>query len=315
MASRTPFTLSQEADMIQFQLDMEQLQRVAAQSEPGLIEGKRIADEILTQVRSGVELLVNRHHTRPKLAVIQVEGDPASSIYVRHKVRACERVGIESELHLMAQTCSANELHDKLDALNQDPDVCGILLQLPLPVHLSSDVFIRQIDPSKDVDGLHPDNLGALMAWSGSLEPCTPRGCMRLLEAYRVQLRGARALMVGRSSLVGRPMAQMLMRADATVTVAHRHTHHLPELVGQADVLVVATGVPHLIKGDWVKPGAVVLDVGTSRVEDNKLVGDVDFDGARQRAALISPVPGGVGPMTVATLMENTLRAAWMRLR
>lgn len=301
--------------MIQFQLDMEQLQRVAAESEPGLIDGKRIASEVLTQVKSGVDLLVSRLNARPKLAVVQVEGDPASSIYVKHKVRACERVGIESELHLMPQTCSANELHAKLDALNQDASVCGILLQLPLPVHLSSDVFIRQIDPSKDVDGLHPDNLGALMAWSGMLEPCTPRGCMRLLDAYRVQLRGARALVVGRSSLVGRPMAQMLMRADATVTVAHRHTHQLPELVGQADVLVVATGVPHLIKGEWVKPGAIVLDVGTSRVEDNKLAGDVDFEGARERAALISPVPGGVGPMTVATLMENTLRAAWMRLK
>lgn len=301
--------------MLEFMLDMARLREVALHTAPGIIDGRQIADEVLRQLTDGVGSITAQLGYAPKLAVVQVEGDPASSVYVRHKIKACAKVGLESELHLLPHNTSAEALGQQIEALNADPQVCGILLQLPLPTHLSPETFLALIDPRKDVDGLHPNNLGALMAWSGNLEPCTPRGCMRLLDAYGVHVRGARALVVGRSALVGRPMAQMLMRADATVTVAHRHTHALWELVGQADILVVATGVPGLIRGEWVKPGAVVLDVGTSRVEGNKLVGDVEFEAARERAALISPVPGGVGPMTVATLMENTLRAAYRQAR
>lgn len=294
-----------------FVLDRESLQAVARKSASRkILDGRAVADEVLRQLAQYVETMP----FEPKLAVVQVEGDPASSVYVKHKIRACKRVGIASTKVLLSNDTKPEQLQQTLESLNVDDTVHGILLQLPLPGHLDASAFIQMIDPGKDVDGLHPHNMGHLMAWSGDLEPCTPRGVMRLLDAYDIDTRGKNAVVVGRSQLVGRPMAQMLLRAHATTTICHRYTDDLPERVGQADLLIVATGVPELIKGEWVKRGAVVVDVGTSRGEDNKLVGDVAFKTAIERAALISPVPGGVGPMTVATLMENTVRAATRHL-
>lgn len=247
------------------------------------------------------------------IALVRVGDDPASEIYVRHKVRACERVGLRSQVHHLDSLTTTERLLDVVNALNDDGDVDGILVQLPLPSQIDEDEVLLTVDPSKDVDGFHPANLGKLMAGSGLLEPCTPSGVMTLLAAAGVEVRGKRAVVVGRSVIVGRPMAQMLLRADATVTVCHRHTTDLATLVREADILVVATGVPGLIKGDWVKEGSVVIDVGINRLEDQRLVGDVEFLEAKKRARAVTPVPGGVGPMTIATLMWNTLLAGSAR--
>jgi methylenetetrahydrofolate dehydrogenase (NADP+)/methenyltetrahydrofolate cyclohydrolase len=245
----------------------------------------------------------------PKLAVVLVGDDPASHTYVKFKVKACAEVGIESSKTVLPADTSPDQLYSFLAELNADESVHGILVQLPLPDQLDAADAIEHISPEKDVDGFHPLSLGRLMSYIGTLEPCTPRGVMTMLRAYDVDLRGKTAVVVGRSIMVGRPMAQMLVRANATVTVCHRHTQDLAAAVAQADVVVVATGVAELIKGAWIKPGAVVIDVGQSHV-NGRIIGDVEFDAARERASLITPVPGGVGPMTVATLMENTIRAA-----
>ncbi len=291
-----------------FQANIETLRRAAEEAEPKLLDGKRISLALLDEVSEAVRLLGSRDIT-PHLAVVRVGGDPASEIYVRHKIRACEKVGIgSSHIHLPAEISQAS-LVARLEELNDDDGVNGILLQLPLSEHHDPERAILSIAPRKDVDGFHPANLGFLMAGRGELEPCTPRGIMTMLRAIGYDCKGKDAVVIGRSMIVGRPMTQMLTRANATVTACHRHTRDLEGHVRRADIVVVATGVAELVKGDWIKPEAVVFDVGMSRSESGKLIGDVEFEPARERAARITPVPGGVGPMTVATLLENTLRA------
>lgn len=269
------------------------------------IDGRAIADQLLENVERQVQRLRKKGNV-PRLAVILVGNDEASEVYVGHKIEACERVGIESECRRLDGDATQKQLNATIDELNEDDDVNGILLQLPLPVQLDGDRGIARVDPVKDVDGIHPLNLGCVMAGASELEPCTPRGIIALLGAYDVELTGKEATVVGRSRIVGRPMAQMLQRADCTVTVCHRHTRDLKKHVESADLLVVATGQAELVPGDWIKPGAVVVDVGITRRGDGSLVGDVEYQKARQSASLITPVPGGVGPMTVATLLGNT---------
>ena len=290
-------------------LDAEALRPHARPLEDRIMSARALKAEMLRQLTSATEALIARHDLRPALAVIQVGDHPASTIYVRHKINACRRTGIHGAVHHLPLETTQRELFALLDELNHDERVHGILVQMPLPEHLDAHSAIQRVDPRKDIDGYHPDNLGRLMAWQGALEPCTPRGIMTLLSAYEVPICGQRAVVVGRSMTVGRPMAQMLMRADATVTVCHRHTRELASIVAEADLLVVATGVPELVQGAWVKPGSVIVDVGITRMEDGSLCGDVEFDRARERCRLITPVPGGVGQMTVATLLENTVRA------
>lgn len=277
--------------------------------DPKILDGRLISAALREQVRLGVETLVASTPIRPKLVVVLVGDDPASHVYVRHKIRGCEATGIASERRILPASTSQEVLHAVLRDLSDDPTVHGVLLQLPLPEHLDENRALELIHPDKDVDGFHSANLGRLMSWASTLEPCTPRGVMTMMEAYGIDPLGARTVVVGRSVVVGRPMAHMLIRAGATVTVCHRHTRDLEAEVRRAEILVVATGVAGLVKGDWVAPGAHVFDVGISRV-DGRLVGDVEFPAAYERAAHITPVPGGVGPMTVATLLENTLRAS-----
>ncbi|GEM_PF-27878 len=276
------------------------------------IDGKAVAKNMRLQLGEYLQRLSEKG-IRLKLVVVIVGKDPASEIYVRHKIRACREVGIESELVSFAEDVSAEELYAAIDRLSADPQVDGILVQFPLPDHLDEFEVVDRVDPEKDVDGYHAQNLGRLIAWRGEIEPCTPRGIITLMRVYGIQARGANATVIGRSMIVGRPMAQMLIRADATVTVCHRHTKDLQPLVENADILVVATGVAHLIPGEWIKEGAAVFDVGITRLENGKLRGDVNFSDCIAHVGRITPVPGGVGPMTVATLLENTVRAATLR--
>ncbi len=280
--------------------------------DPKILDGRAVAKALRNEVKIGVDLLREERGIVPKLVVVVVGEDPASAVYVRHKVQASAVVGIDSERRVLPANTSTAVLHATLQELNEDDSVNGVLLQLPIPEHLDEVKAMELISPSKDVDGFHHVNLGRLMSWAGVIEPCTPRGVMTMLRARNVELRGKHAVVIGRSVIVGRPMAQMLVRADATVTMCHRYTQDLPGFVGQADIVVVATGVPELVKGAWIKEGAVVIDVGISR-RDGRLIGDVEFEAAKQRASSITPVPGGVGPMTVATLMENTLRATLLK--
>jgi len=277
-----------------------------------ILDGKRIADTLLDQLRVRVDARVAAGGSRPGLAVVLVGGDPASQSYVRNKRRAAEKVGIQAFDFDLPVGTSEDELTALIDRLNADPAVHGILVQLPLPGIPDATHIIHRIDPRKDVDGFHPENVGRLALRQFGLRPCTPRGITTLLAYTDRPVRGASATIVGVSNHVGRPMALELMIAGCTVTTCHRFTPPdvLRRHVGEADILVVAVGRPSLIPGDWVKPGAVVIDVGINRIEDGRLVGDVGFDAAAQRASWITPVPGGVGPMTVATLMQNTLEAA-----
>jgi len=277
-----------------------------------ILDGKRIADTLLDQLRVRVDARVAAGGSRPGLAVVLVGGDPASQSYVRNKRRAAEKVGIQAFDHDLPVGTTEAELIALIDTLNADPAVHGILVQLPLPGIPDATDIIHRIDPRKDVDGFHPENVGRLALRQFGLRPCTPRGITTLLAYTDRPVRGASATIVGVSNHVGRPMALELMIAGCTVTTCHRFTPPdvLRRHVGEADILVVAVGRPSLIPGDWVKPGAVVIDVGINRIEDGRLVGDVGFDAAAQRASWITPVPGGVGPMTVATLMQNTLEAA-----
>ena len=274
-----------------------------------LIDGKRVSEEVQASVREHVEQLKAEGRRVPGLAVIQVGEDPASKVYVGNKRRACERTGIHSVAHDLPSETTQEALLALIDQLNEDASIDGILVQLPLPRHIDSEAVIERIHPDKDVDGFHPYNVGRLAQRIPSLRPCTPYGVMRLLETYGIDPKGMEAVVVGASNIVGRPMALELLLAGATVTVTHRFTKDLAAHVGRADLLVVAAGKPGLVKGEWVKPGAVVIDVGINRLADGRLVGDVEFDAAFERAAHITPVPGGVGPMTVAMLMQNTLEA------
>lgn len=277
-----------------------------------LIDGKRIADNLLDDLAKRVEVRVAAGKPAPGLAVVLVGDDPASAVYVRNKRRAAQKVGIRAiDYDLPAETDDAT-LMALIDRLNADPDVHGILLQLPLPDRRDASAIILRIDPRKDVDGFHPENVGHLALRQFGLRPCTPRGITTLLAYTDRPVRGATATIVGVSNHVGRPMALELLIAGCTTTCCHRFTPPdvLERSVRQADILVVAAGKPDLIPGEWVKEGAVVIDVGINRLDDGRLVGDVGFEAARQRASWITPVPGGVGPMTVATLMQNTLEAA-----
>ena len=277
-----------------------------------LLDGKRIADALLDDLATRVEARLAAGLSRPGLAVVLVGADPASAVYVRNKRKACRKVGIEAiDFDLPAETSDA-ELASLIDRLNADPRTHGILVQLPLPGNRDASDLIHRIDPRKDVDGFHPENVGHLALRQFGLRPCTPRGITTLLAYTDKPVRGATAVIVGVSNHVGRPMALELLIAGCTTISCHKFTPRdvLESQVRQADILVVAVGRPGLVPGEWVKPGAVVIDVGINRMDDGRLVGDVGFAEASQRASWITPVPGGVGPMTVATLMQNTLEAA-----
>ena len=278
-----------------------------------LINGKTLAAEIREDVRRRVDQRRAAGLRAPGLAVIMVGDDPASAIYVRNKHRACEQVGFISRAHDLPASTRQSELKALIEGLNEDPEIDGILVQLPLPEELDSSQVIEYIDPSKDVDGFHPYNVGRLAQRIPVLRPCTPLGVIRLLQNIGVDPKGRHAVVVGASNLVGRPMSLEFLLYGATVTVCHRFTVDLRSEVERADILVVAVGKPGLIPGEWIKPGAIVMDVGISRLADGRLAGDVQFEAAAERASWITPVPGGVGPMTVAMLMSNTLQAAEMR--
>jgi methylenetetrahydrofolate dehydrogenase (NADP+)/methenyltetrahydrofolate cyclohydrolase len=275
-----------------------------------LIDGRAIAREIRDEVRGHIDQRRAQGHRPPGLAVVLVGSDPSSQIYVRNKRTACEEVGIRArDYDLPAQT-TEQKLLDLITELNDDPEVDGILVQLPLPAHINEPTIIEHISPVKDVDGFHPYTVGRLAQRIPMLRPCTPYGVMTLLRRIGVDPKGQHAVVVGASNHVGRPLALELLLAGATTTVAHRFTRDLRACVASAEILAVAVGKPALIPGTWVKPGAVVFDIGITRLPDGRLAGDVDFAGASERAAWITPVPGGVGPMTVATLLQNTLTAA-----
>ena len=275
-----------------------------------LINGKQIAAEVRQQVAAGVEARRQQGLRAPGLAVVLVGNDPASHVYVGNKRKACEEAGILSLSYDLPEDTSQEALEALIDELNENPTIDGILVQLPLPDHLDADPILVKIRPDKDVDGFHPYNIGRLMQRKPTLRPCTPAGIITLLDRIDTPYKGQHAVIVGASNIVGRPMSMELLLKGATITVCHRFTPDLEKFVGEADILVAAVGKPGLIKGDWVKPGATVIDVGINRMEDGKLHGDVDFKAASERAAYITPVPGGVGPMTIATLLQNTLYAA-----
>lgn len=274
-----------------------------------LIDGKGVAQQVRDQVKQRVDERLAAGLRAPSLAVILVGNDAASEVYVGSKRRGCEEVGIRSLAYDLPANTPQAELEALIDQLNGDAEVDGILLQLPLPATLNAQAMLERINPYKDVDGFHPFNMGRLAQRNPALRPCTPRGVMTLFEAIKLPLHGLNAVVVGASNIVGRPMALELLLGGATTTVCHRFTHDLQAHVERADIVVVAVGKPNFIPGAWIKPGATVIDVGINRLADGRLVGDVEFAAARQRAAFITPVPGGVGPMTVATLLQNTLQA------
>jgi methylenetetrahydrofolate dehydrogenase (NADP+)/methenyltetrahydrofolate cyclohydrolase len=275
-----------------------------------LIDGKAIAASLRQEIAARVKQRLASGKRAPGLAVVLVGNSPASEIYVRNKRRACEEVGFESRAYDLDATTTQQVLLDLIDKLNLDDEIDGILVQLPLPGHIDPETVLERIRADKDVDGFHPYNVGRLALRMPLLRPCTPYGVMSLLKHTGETFYGREAVVVGASNIVGRPMSLELLLAGCTVTTCHRFTRNLEFHVGRADILVVATGKPGLIPGTWVKPGATVIDVGINRLEDGSITGDMDFTSARERAAWITPVPGGVGPMTVATLLENTLYAA-----
>ncbi|HXS72852.1 MAG TPA: bifunctional methylenetetrahydrofolate dehydrogenase/methenyltetrahydrofolate cyclohydrolase FolD [Rhodanobacteraceae bacterium] len=275
-----------------------------------ILDGRRIADDVLARVRTGVQGRVAQGKRAPGLAVVLVGADPASNVYVKNKRRACRQVGFKSFDYDLPADTQQQELYALIDELNADPSVHGILVQLPLPEHINASALIDRIESRKDVDGFSAVNLGHLALRRFGLRPCTPKGVMTLLAHTDRPVRGQHAVVVGVSNHVGRPLALELLIAGCTTTCCHKFTQGLDHYVRQGDIVIAAVGRPGIIKGDWIKPGAVVIDVGINRMDDGRLVGDVEFDEAAQRASWITPVPGGVGPMTVATLMENTLEAA-----
>ncbi|CAG9426162.1 methylenetetrahydrofolate dehydrogenase (NADP+)/methenyltetrahydrofolate cyclohydrolase [Providencia alcalifaciens] len=274
-----------------------------------IIDGKTIAQAIRQEVAQKVQTRIANGKRAPGLAVILVGANPASQIYVGSKRRACEEVGFISRSYDLPDTTTEAELLKLIDDLNQDNEIDGILVQLPLPAGIDNVKVIERIHPDKDVDGFHPYNVGRLCQRAPRLRPCTPRGIVTLLERYDINTYGLNAVIIGASNIVGRPMSLELLLAGCTTTVTHRFTKDLEQHVRNADLLVVAVGKPNFIPGEWIKPGAIVIDVGINRLENGKVTGDVDFDEASKRAAWITPVPGGVGPMTVATLIQNTLQA------
>ncbi len=275
-----------------------------------ILDGKKLSADIISGLRAEVVSREQDGLAVPTLAVILVGGDPASQVYVRNKRNACEQIGIRSVMHTLPDTVTQAELLALIGELNHNIEVHGILVQLPLPAHIDPESVIERIEPHKDVDGFHPCNIGRLAVRMPDLRSCTPYGVMRLLALAHNDLKGMHAVVVGASNHVGRPMGLELLLAGCTVTTCHRFTRDLASQVAAADIVVVAVGKPGLVRGEWIKPGATVVDVGINRLPDGRLCGDVDYEVARERAAWITPVPGGVGPMTVAILMENTLRAA-----
>ena len=275
-----------------------------------LIDGKKISQQRIEAVAQAVKARQEKGLHTPCLAVVLVGDDPASAVYVRNKKLACQKSGIESRSYELPSETTQDDLLKLVDELNGDPAVDGILVQLPLPAHIDSQAVLERIEPHKDVDGFHPYNVGRLVVKMPLMRPCTPKGVMTLLEAYGIDPKGKKAVVVGASNIVGRPQALELLLSRATVTICHSATQNLADEVATADILVVGVGIPNFVKGEWVKPGAVVIDVGINRLEDGSLCGDVEFDVAKERASMITPVPGGVGPMTIATLLENTVHAA-----
>lgn len=273
------------------------------------IDGKAVAALVRQEVAAEVAQRTTKGQVIPGLAVVLVGEDPASAVYVRNKIKACEEVGFVSRHYTFGTDLTQQALLELIDELNADAEIHGILVQLPLPKHIDVSTVIERISPAKDVDGFHPYNLGRLAAGSPTLRPCTPYGCMRLLDTYGIDVKGKKACVVGVSNIVGRPAALELLMRGATVTICHIETQDLPAELKQADIVLVAIGVPRFIQADWLKPGAVVIDVGINRLEDGSLCGDVDFDAAKDKLKGITPVPGGVGPMTIASLLRNTLEA------
>ena len=292
------------------------LPAVAARA--AIIDGKQVASELRAEIASGVQLLQKDHAVTPGLAVVVVGDDAASQVYVRGKSRQAREAGMNSFVHQLPAETTLQELVALITRLNADDSVNGILVQLPLPSHIDEKAVLRIVDPQKDVDGFHPVNVGALVAGWDCLVPCTPQGCVMLLKRQLGALAGLRAIVIGRSNIVGKPVAQLLLREDCTVVIAHSRTRNLSEECRHADIVVAAVGRPRMVKKDWIRPGATVIDVGINRIAgaDGKplLVGDVDFDGAVEVAGAITPVPGGVGPMTIACLLGNTLQAARWQL-
>ena len=275
-----------------------------------LIDGKKISQQRIEAVAQAVKARQEKGLHTPCLAVVLVGDDPASAVYVRNKKLACQKSGIESRSYELPSETTQDDLLKLVDELNGDSAVDGILVQLPLPAHIDSQAVLERIVPHKDVDGFHPYNVGRLVVKMPLMRPCTPKGVMTLLEAYGIDPKGKKAVIVGASNIVGRPQALELLLSRATVTICHSATQNLADEVAAADILVVGVGIPNFVKGEWVKPGAVVIDVGINRLDDGSLCGDGEFDVAKERASIITPVPGGVGPMTIATLLENTLHAA-----
>jgi methylenetetrahydrofolate dehydrogenase (NADP+)/methenyltetrahydrofolate cyclohydrolase len=275
-----------------------------------ILDGKLIAERVRSEVKVRAEAFEKKHGRKPGLEVVIVGDDPASHVYVNSKEKTSAGVGMRGLVHRLPGDTTQADLMAKVAELNADRTVDGILVQLPLPKGLDSQAVVHAIDPRKDVDGLHPFNAGLLATGGSGLRPCTPSGCMRLLAETGLTLSGKRAIVIGRSNLVGKPVAFMLLEQNCTVTLAHSRTVDLDMRVAESDIVIAAVGVPELVKGSWLKQGAVVIDVGMNRLEDKRLVGDVEFATAKERASFITPVPGGVGPMTIALLMQNTVEAA-----
>jgi methylenetetrahydrofolate dehydrogenase (NADP+)/methenyltetrahydrofolate cyclohydrolase len=275
-----------------------------------LIDGKALAQDIRQCIAQDIEALVGQTGVRPGLAVVLVGEDPASAVYVRNKKKACDTAGLYVDDHTLPATTTQEELLKLIDQLNADPKIHGILVQLPLPSQIDSQTVLNAVSPDKDADGFHPYNIGRLVAGDPLFVPCTPKGVIRMIESTGQTLEGKRAVVLGRSNIVGKPVAILLMHRHATVTICHSRTQDLPGMCREADILVAAIGKAQFVKADMVKPGAVVIDVGINRLGDGRLVGDVDFEPVKERAGWLSPVPGGVGPMTIAMLLANTLEAA-----
>ena len=281
-------------------------------SKPLILNGRIVADEVQKSTADEIELLKSQNKRIPGLAVVLIGDNPASHIYVKNKEIACKKLGIYSEVHHLQTNTSENEVIKLINSLNSNDKIDGILVQLPLPIHIKTEKVIDSIDPNKDVDGLHPYNLGKLMRGQKTLTPCTPQGVIEILSHYSININGMSTVVIGRSTLVGKPLSMLLLEKNATVTIAHSKTYNIEEIARNADVLISAVGKPKLITKTWIKPDAIVIDVGINRVYENgnsKLVGDVDYDNVNSMCRAITPVPGGVGPVTIAILMANTLKA------
>lgn len=281
-----------------------------------IIDGKQFADNLCEKLKAEVALLQEQHDLSPSIAVVLVGEDPASQVYVRNKVRRCEQLGIHSFEHRLSAETTETELLTLIDQLNNDDAIHGILVQLPVPDQINDKAVLAAISPKKDVDGFHIENVGAMAVGENQMVPCTPLGSLMMLQDHLGDLSGKHAVMIGRSNIVGKPMATLLLQQSCTVTIVHSRTVDIESICRQADILVAAVGIPNFVKADWVKEGAVVIDVGINRIEvdgKSRLVGDVDFDDVQEKVSAITPVPGGVGPMTIACLMYNTVAAAKMQ--